>query len=175
MEEARQRIAEAPGEYGVRALQEFTGGEMGRLSSAAGWRPTSLHLRSALMRDQYGVEYTPEKAGLSTVFHVRMPKSASLKITRMLKSGETPDPYGIGLFCFPQPGTELELARIHDKSADPVLAVVRELLDVRAGSARIVLDHELDVTHTEAEARLFAKRAERNQVALLETEGAEGR
>lgn len=147
---------------------------------------TSLQVRSAsaLLRDQFGIEYTPvdgAKDGQTRVFAARIPKSASRRLTESAREGLiVPASEAVGVYSYPAAGTELELERIHDKHAAKQNARIEhtEFNPKRSVAvAMITMSQPVDTQHTAAERTHFERARARNKrraAAAAEESGLAG-
>lgn len=157
----------------------------GKLTPRGGdWRPNSVHLRSPLYTDQYGIEYTPLSVPTSQTWFLRVPHTAALHISRSLQAGELSallDLPSVGLESLPQPGTALLLRRTHHTAQETAAGdtgaqeqvVVQRLVAPLQASAEVVFDHAISSEPTVNQSRLFEARRERNEQKALRDADAE--
>lgn len=124
---------------------------------------TSYHLRSPYYIDQYGIEYTPRDTPTTDSLFARISPREAAKLRRKLEAGDNIDDQSeIGVWCFPPPGTVLQL-RIHPRYHGALIreygrdraklmlqevnasAIVEDLVNPKTASVEILLRQTLQI------------------------------
>ncbi len=173
-------ISELQERYAADA-QTQTPEEMMRLYGRQGkhlQRPTSQHLQSPLLKDQYGIEYTPVELGSTIYWYARISPAKAKAARAALAEGKSVRANQIGGDIYPPPGTLLMLTRFRKHPINARVAVgadpdevysanVRSFeTDNRTASTLITFETPVNTAQTEHEMGLFAARAQKHGVRL---------
>jgi len=141
-------------------------------------RPTSQHLQSPLLKDQYGIEYTPAEAGSTIYWYARISPAKAKAARAALSEGKSVRANQIGGDIYPPPGTLLTLTRFRKHPINTRATIganpdeahsanVRSFeTDNRIASTLITFETPVNTAQTEHEMELFAARAQKHGVRL---------
>ena len=161
--------------------QTQTADEMMRLYGRQGkhlQHPSSQHLQSPLLKDQYDIQYTPVESGTTLYWYARISPAKAKLARQALFSGASVKANKIGGDIYPPPGTPLRLTRFRahppggrfSGGADPeeVLSTTVQSFETngRVASTLITFETAVSSVLTEHELNLYAKRAAKHGVQL---------
>jgi hypothetical protein len=121
-------------------------------------QPTSNHLRSPMYRDERGREYTPQSAGRSTVWWIRIPPSIARREHILAAAGSL----GAGEETqFPADGEQLRLTRVYkDAPSAPITVTVDRVVSPKQASSEVMFVEEVDATWSDRELAHLKLKAE---------------
>ncbi len=144
-------------------------------------RPTSNHLGSPLLVDQYGIEYTPVDSGTSVSWYARISPSQARRARDLMATGLSLEPNRIGGDIYPPPGTQLELRRAvkhpyraeQPPGVDPEATIRATVLDFdadgRKASTLITFEEAISTQKTAHEIELYSRRAQAYGIILSQS------